>query len=63
MNNFCPFIKDTCNSSCVFYTHKTGDTSGMESCKLLIAASSVDEYCDLKIREMEGNLPNHHSKK
>lgn len=62
MNNFCPFIKDTCNSNCVFYAHKTGDEDGEKSCKLSLAATSIDEYCDLKIREMEGNLPSHSKK-
>lgn len=58
MNNFCPFIKDTCKSDCVFYTHKTHDEDGVKTCKLSLAATSIDIYCDLKIREMEGNLPN-----
>ncbi len=57
MNNFCPFIKESCKSDCVFYTHKTRDADGEKTCRLSLAAASLDEYCDMKIRELEDNLP------
>ena len=60
MNTFCPFIKENCKSNCVFYIGKTHDENGENTCKLSLAATSIDEYCDIKIREIEGNLPTPH---
>lgn len=57
MNNFCPFIKESCKSNCVFYKHKTRDADDEKKCTLSLAAASLEEYCDIKIRELEGNLP------
>lgn len=61
-NDFCPFIKDTCKSNCVFHTRKTLNEDGEKACILSLAARTMDTYCDLKIREMEGNLPTPHHK-
>lgn len=63
MNTFCPFIKDNCTSRCVFRSGKAHDEAGETVCRLALAATSIDTYCDLKIREMQGNSPNPHHKK
>lgn len=57
MNSFCPFIKEDCKSSCVFFTNKTYDETGVQTCKLSLAATSINAYCDVKTREIEDNLP------
>ena len=58
-NSFCPFINGECKTDCVFHTHGTIDEDGEKACILSLAAKSIDTYCDMRIREMEENLPNH----
>lgn len=60
MNSFCPFTGSDCRSDCVFRTHTTIANGIETTCRLALAATTVETYCDLKLREMEDNTPNPH---
>lgn len=63
MKNFCPFLNGSCNSDCVFRTHKTVDADGEKVCQLSLAASDFSAFFYAKTLETENNISNPQDRK
>lgn len=44
MKNLCPFLKENCNTNCVFHTHNIATPDGITNCLIVSKLNSINDY-------------------
>ena len=57
MGNFCPFLKDLCENSCVFKVHNTATSYGISTCLIAIKLDSINDQQSMQLDDIISRIP------